>query len=130
MMGVATYIVMPSLNWIEAYKTICKLDISMTTKRITQTDRKMTEILRDSEKKYKFTSLFVIILGICLLFSDLYDIFILYFVENLVGVEHLQTCKHKKKPNAANIYIYESFLLENILLAAGHHLMKSLSWCT
>jgi hypothetical protein len=101
MMGVATYIVTPSINWNEAYKTICKLDMSIATKMITQTDRKTTEILRESQQKYKFTSLFVIILGTCLLLSDVYDIFILHFVENIVGVEH----KYKKNPNAANIYV-------------------------
>jgi len=47
----------------------------------------------------------VIILGTCLLLSDVYDIFILHFVENIVGVEH----KYEKNPNAANIY--ESVLL-------------------
>jgi hypothetical protein len=105
-MGVASYIVMLSMNWNEVYKTICKLDMSMTTKMITQTDRKMTEILRESQQKCKSTSLFLIILGTCLLFSNLYDIFILHSLENIVGVEH----KYKKNPNASNIY--ESLLLE------------------
>jgi hypothetical protein len=105
-MGVTSYIIMPSINWNEAYKIICKLDMSMTTKIITQTDSKPREILRESQQKYKFTSLFVIILGTCLLLSDVYDIFILHFVENIVGVEH----KYKKNINAANIY--ESLLLE------------------
>jgi len=62
--------------------------------------------LRETQKKYKFTSLFGIMLGIVLIFCDLYDIFLLHFLENIVGVEH----KHKKNPNAANIY--ESLLLE------------------
>ena len=107
-MGVGAYIIVPSINWNEVHKTTCKLDIAMTTKRITQIDRKVTEILRESQQQYKFISLFVIILGICLLLSDLYDIFILHFVENIVGVEH----KYKKNPNAANIY--ESLLLKKI----------------
>jgi len=106
MMGVAEYIIVPSINWNEVYKMICKLDMSMTTERVTQRGSKTTEILRESQQKYKFTSLFVIMLGTCLLLSDLYDIFILHFVENIVGVEH----KYKKNPNAANIY--ESLLLE------------------
>jgi hypothetical protein len=105
-MGVGVYIIVPSINWNEIYKTTCKLDMSMPTKRITETDRKVTEILRESRQQYKFTSIFVIIFGTCLLISDLYDIFILHFVENIVGVEH----KYKKNPNAANIY--ESLLLE------------------
>jgi hypothetical protein len=45
-------------------------------------------------------------------------------MEIVVGVEH----KYKMNPNAANIY--ESLLLENTLLAAGHHLVKSLFWHT
>jgi hypothetical protein len=40
------------------------------------------------------------------MFADLYDIFILHFVENIVGVEH----KYKRIPNATNAY--ESLLLE------------------
>jgi len=105
-LGVIAYIILPSVNWKEVYKTICKLDMSMPTKRITQIDRKTTEILSESQQKYKFISLFVIILGICLLLCDLYDIFILHFVESIVGVEH----KYKKNPHAANIY--ESLLLK------------------
>jgi hypothetical protein len=104
--GCGTYIIVPSMNWNEIYKTICKIDMSMTCKRITQIDKEMTEILRESHQKYKYLSLFVIVLGTFLLFADLYDIFILHFVENIVGVEH----KYKKNPNAANIY--ESLLLE------------------
>jgi len=105
-MGVGPYIIVASMNWNKIYKVTCKADMSMTTIRITQSDRKTTEILRESWQKYKFTSFFVIILGVVLAFCDLYDIFILHFVENIVGVEH----KHKKSPNAANIY--ESLLLE------------------
>jgi len=44
-------------------------------------------------------------LGVVLVFCEFYDIFILLFVENIVGVEH----KYEKNPNAANIY--ESSLL-------------------
>jgi endonuclease III-like uncharacterized protein len=105
-MSAGAYIIVPSINWKEVHKIICKLDMSMATKRITKIDRKTTEILRESRQRYKFTSLFAIILGEVLLFSDLYNIFILHFVENIVGVEH----KYKKNPNAANIY--ESLLLE------------------
>ena len=104
--GVCVYIITPSINWNEAYKNICKLDMSIATKTIAQNDSKTTEILIESRQKYKFTSLFVIILGVVLAVCDLYDIFILHFVENIVGVEH----KYKKNPNADNIY--ESLLLE------------------
>jgi len=104
--GVTEYIIVPSVNWNEVYKMICKLDMCMTTKSITQSGKKTTELLIESRQKYKFTSLFAIILGTCLLLSDLYDIFILHFVENIVGVEH----KYKKNPNAANVY--ESLLIE------------------
>jgi hypothetical protein len=78
----------------------------MQNKRLSQTDRKTREILRVKRQKCKFTSLFLTILGIVLIFCDLYDIFILHFVENIVGVEH----KYKRNPNAANMY--ESLLLE------------------
>ena len=61
-MGVAPYVIVPSMNWNEIYKITCKLDMSMTTIRITQSDSKTTEILRESRQKYKFISLFVIIL--------------------------------------------------------------------
>jgi 5-bromo-4-chloroindolyl phosphate hydrolysis protein len=56
--------------------------------------------------KMKHTSLFVIILGEVLAFCNLYDIFMLHFVKNIVGVEH----KYKSNVNAANMY--ESLLLE------------------
>jgi hypothetical protein len=42
----------------------------------------------------------VTILGVILVFCELYDLFILHFVEKIVGVKH----KYKKKPNAANVY--------------------------
>jgi hypothetical protein len=104
--GVASYIVMVFINWNEVYKMTCKIEMSMPNKHKTQIDRKTAEILRETQQKYKYTSLFVIILGEVLLFCDLYDIFILHFVEYIVGVEH----KYKKNANAANIY--ESLLLE------------------
>jgi hypothetical protein len=105
-MGVGTYIIMPSINWNEIYKIICKIDMSMSTKRTNQIDRKTKEILRETQQKYKLTSLFVTILGMVLTFCNLCDIFILHFVENIVGVEH----KYKRNPNATNMY--ESLLLE------------------
>jgi hypothetical protein len=104
--GAGPYIIVASMNWNEIYKMTCKVDKSMTIIRKIQSDSKTTEILRESRQIYKFASLFVIILGTCLILSDLYDIFILHFVEDIVGVEH----KYKKNPNAANIY--ESLLLE------------------
>jgi len=104
--GVSANIIMDTINWNDVYKTICKIDMSMPNKCATQIDRKTTEILRETQQKCKYTSLFVIILGEVLLASDLYDIFILHFVENIVGAEH----KYKKNPHAANIY--ESLLLE------------------
>ena len=104
-MGVAPYVIVPSMNWNEIYKITCKLDMSMTNIRITQSDSKTTEILRESRQKYKFISLFVTVLGVVLVFCELHDLFLLLFVENIVGVEH----KYEKNPNAANIY--ESSLL-------------------
>jgi hypothetical protein len=62
-MGVAPYVIVPSMNWNEIYKITCKVDMSMTTIRITQSDSETTEILRESRQKYKFISLFVIILN-------------------------------------------------------------------
>jgi len=48
----------------------------------------------------------VTILGINVAFCDLYEIFILYFVENIAGVEH----KYKSNTNGTNMF--ESLLLE------------------
>jgi hypothetical protein len=79
-MGVGPYIIVPSINWNEVNKMICKIDMSMPNKRTTQIDRKTTEILRKNMTKMKYTSLFVIILEV-LAFCNLYDIFILHFVE-------------------------------------------------
>ena len=109
--GVGPYLIAPFINWKEVYNLICKIDTWMQNKRLTQTDRKTREILRETRQKCKFTSLFVIVLGIVLIFCNLYEIFILHFVESFVGVEH----KYKKNPNAANIY--ESLLLEKYPLS-------------
>jgi hypothetical protein len=105
-MGFAAYIVLAFINWNEIYKVIWKIDMTMPTKRTTQIDTKTKEILSETQQKCKSTALFVTILGTILLLCDLYDIFILHFVENIVGVEH----KYQRNPNAANIY--ESLLLE------------------
>jgi hypothetical protein len=104
--NVASCFILSFINWNDVYKLICKLDRSMQSKRLSHHDRKTTEILRETHQKCKFVSLFVTILGLVGLLVDLCDIFILHFVENIVGVEH----KYKMNPNAANIY--ESLLLE------------------
>jgi hypothetical protein len=80
--------------------------MTMPTKRTTHIDSKMTEILREAKQKDKYSSLFVIILGGVLLLCDLFDVFILHFLENVLGVEH----KYKSNTNSAKIY--ESLLLE------------------
>jgi len=53
--GFAPYVIVPSMNWNEIYKITCKLDMSMTTIKITQSHSKTTEILRELRQKYKFT---------------------------------------------------------------------------
>jgi hypothetical protein len=53
-MGVAPYIIVASMNWNEIYKMTCKVGMSMTTIKITQSDSKTTEILSESRQKYKF----------------------------------------------------------------------------
>ena len=105
-MGVSTYIILPFINWNGLFKVICKIEMFMPNKRTTQIDTKTTELLRETQQKYKYTSLFVIILGEVLLFCDLCDVFILHFVENMVGVEY----KQQGKLNAANLF--ETLLLE------------------
>ena len=110
-MGVAPYNIVASMNWNEIYKITCKVDMTMTTIKIAKNDSKTTETLRESWQKYKFISFFVTILGVVLVLCELYDLFILHFVEKIVGVEH----KYKKKANAANIY--ESLLLEKYPLS-------------
>jgi len=104
-MGLVPYFVYPFINWNELYNLICKIDTLMQNKVLTEIDSKTREILRETRQKCKFTSLFVTTLGISLAFCDLYDIFILYFVENIVGVEH----KYKRNTNGTNII--ESLLL-------------------
>jgi hypothetical protein len=106
LIGFTPYIALTFINWNEVYRLICKIDMSMHNKSSTKNDRNITEFLRETRKNCKFISLFVIIIGIILVFCDLYDIFILHFVESIVGVQH----KYKRNPNAANIY--ESLLLE------------------
>jgi hypothetical protein len=104
--GFGPYFFLAFIKWKDVYQLICKLDMSMENKISNQNDRKNREILRDTQQKCKFLSLLVTILGIVLVFCDLYDIFILHFVESVVGVEH----KYKRNPNTANIF--ESLLLE------------------
>jgi hypothetical protein len=101
----SAYIITPSINWNEIYKLICKIDMCMPTKRTTQIDKETKDILREARKKYKFSLLFAFILGEVLLFCDIYDIFILHFVESIVGVQH----KYKTNSNTASIF--ESLLL-------------------
>jgi len=104
-MGVTSYFTFSFINWKELYNLICKNDTLMQNKVLTEINGKTREILRETQQKCKFTSLFVIILGIVLAFCDLCDIFILYFVENIVGVEH----KYKTNTNGTNMF--ESLLL-------------------
>ena len=106
LMGVATYVVPFFIDWNEACQIICKTHMSMPTESTIQSDKKKMEVLRETQRKCKFRLLFIIILGEALLFCDLYDIFILRFVESIVGVEH----KYKRNPDAANMF--ESLLLE------------------
>jgi len=104
-MGVASYFIAPFINWKEVYNLICKNDTLMQNKVLTEIDGKTREILGQTKQKCKFTSLFVTMLGIVLAFCNLYDVFILHFVEKIVGVEH----KYQRNPNGANMF--ESLLL-------------------
>jgi len=99
-LGVGPYFLFFIINWNELYNLICKIDTLMQNKVLTENDSKTREVLRETQQKCKFTSLFVTILGIVLAFCDLYDIFILYFVENIVGVEH----KYKRNTNGTNMF--------------------------
>jgi len=103
--GVTTCFTFSFINWKEFYNLICKIDTFMTNKVLTEIDSKTREILRETWQKCKFTSLFVTTLGIVLAFCDLYDIYIFYFVENIVGVEH----KYKRNTNGMNMF--ETLLL-------------------
>jgi hypothetical protein len=105
-LGFGAYIITAFINWIEVYNLICKINMSMQNKSSTINDRKTRDILRETQQKCKYTSTFVIITAIVAMLCDLFDIFILHFVESIFGVEH----KYKRNPNAANIY--ESLLLE------------------
>jgi hypothetical protein len=104
--GFGSCMVPTVINWNKVYKLICKIEMSMQNKISTQNDSEEKEILSKVRQNCKFVSLFMIILVILLIFCDLYDIFILHFVETIVGVEH----KYKRIPNATNAY--ESLLLE------------------
>jgi hypothetical protein len=105
-MGIASYICPLIIDWDYAYKVTCKVHMYMTTESTIKIDNRMMDILRETQRNCKHTSLFMIILGMALLCCDLYDIFILHFVEYIAGVEH----KYKMNPNAANMY--ESLLLQ------------------
>jgi hypothetical protein len=50
-MVVAPYNFVAFMNWNEIYKMTCKVDMTMTTIRITQSDSKTTETLRESWTK-------------------------------------------------------------------------------
>jgi len=106
LMGVVACFYLSIINWKEVYTLICKIDKLVQNKGLTKIEMKTSEILRQTCQKCKFTTLFMIVLGITLIFCDLYDVFILYFVENIVGVEH----KHKRNTNVTNIF--KSLLLE------------------
>jgi hypothetical protein len=78
----------------------------MQNKTSTENDRMTRDILRETRQKCKFLSLFVTLLVTAGTFCDFLDMFILNFVESIVGVE----LKYERNPNVANIY--ESLLLE------------------
>jgi len=104
-LGVTNYFTLSFINWKKVYKLICRNDTLMQSKLLTEIDSKTREILRETRQKCKFISLLVMILGIVMIFCDFYDIFILHFVENIVGVEH----KYKRNTNGMNMF--ESLLL-------------------
>jgi hypothetical protein len=105
-LGFGAYIITAFINWNDVYKLICKIDMSMKNKISTENDRMTRDILRETQQKYTYISTFVIIIAIVGMLCDLFDIFILHFVESIFGVEH----KYKRNTNAASLY--ESLLLE------------------
>jgi uncharacterized membrane protein YciS (DUF1049 family) len=102
LIGITSCILPLFMNWKEASEVICKLRLSFKTK----THSKKMDVLRAIEHKAKLLTITVLIVGKLVVFSDLFEVFFLYSIEELIGAEH----KHKMNPNAANIYV--SLLLE------------------
>lgn len=101
MQGAAAYLVPLLVNWDEAYKLMHKFQIAIVSKPSTRHNSKKMEFLKETKHRTEFVKSAAFILGQATLICDLCEVFILYFVEYLVGIEH----KYKKIPNISTIYV-------------------------
>jgi hypothetical protein len=100
-MGAAAYLSPLFVNWNDAYKLMLKLQTAIASKLATQNNGKKMEVLRETKRRAEYLASVALILGQATVVCDLCEVFILYFVEYLVGIEH----KHKMIPNISTIYI-------------------------
>jgi hypothetical protein len=89
------------INWNKAYKHMCRLQVAITSNTATLNDSKKMEILKETKRRAEFLTSAASILAQATVMCDLCNVFILYFIEYLVGLEH----KYKRIPNISNIYL-------------------------
>jgi hypothetical protein len=100
-MGAAAYLSPVFVNWNKAYKHMCRLQVAITSNTTTLNDSKKMEILKETKRRAEYLTSAAFVLGQATVVCDLCDVFILYFIEHLVGLEH----KYKKIPNVSTIYL-------------------------
>jgi hypothetical protein len=101
MMGSAAYLSPLFVNWNETYKLMRKFQMAIVSNPTTRNNSKKMEVLKETKHRTEFLKSAAFILGQATVICDLCDVFILYFVEYLVGIEH----KYKRIPNISTIYV-------------------------
>jgi hypothetical protein len=98
-MGAAAYLCPIFVNWNKVYKLMRSLQVAITSNILN--DSKKMEIVKETKRRAEYLTTAAFILGQATVLCDLCDVFILYFIEYLVGFEH----KYKRIPNVCTIYL-------------------------
>jgi hypothetical protein len=100
-MGAAAYLSPFFVNWNEAYNLMRKFQIAIISNTATRNNSKKMQILKETKRKAEYVTSTAFILGQATVICDLCDVFILYLIEYLVGLEHT----YKTIPDISNIYV-------------------------
>ncbi|XP_033607049.1 uncharacterized protein LOC117282251 [Cryptotermes secundus] len=100
-MGAAAYLSPLLVNWNEAYVLMRKFQMTIVSKPTTRHNSKKMKVLKETKHKSEFLQLAAFILGQVTVICDLCEVFILYLVEYLVGIEH----QYKRIPNISTIHV-------------------------
>lgn len=100
-MGAAAYVSPLLVNWNEAYELMRKFQMAIMSKPTTRHNSKKMEALKETKHKSEFLQSAAFLLGQVTVICDLCEVFILYLVEYLVGIEH----QYKRIPNISTIHV-------------------------